>query len=80
MTKINLELQLKFLTQLENALAGAMDKYSEEGEDRRAELAYMQREVDRARRIVSGRLVEAPARKKHASSFREEEFPHTLHA
>ena len=56
MTKVNLKLQMKFLDQLEEALAEAMERYVDAGDAKLSELTYMQREVDRARRIVSSRM------------------------
>ncbi len=74
MTKVNLELQLKFLDQLEDALAEAMERYAEKGEARLSELTYMQQEVLRARRIVSDRIVdERPSRKSYTRDVEYQE-------
>ncbi|WND03311.1 hypothetical protein QGN29_02870 [Temperatibacter marinus] len=58
MSAVDLNLQLKFLNELEDALADALKRYSEETPEKVAELKYMKGEVDRARRIVSERMVE----------------------
>ncbi|RMB01520.1 hypothetical protein [Eilatimonas milleporae] len=58
---VNLELQLKFLSDLEEALADALTRYAEESPEKKAELEYMKREVDRARRIVADRMDSKPA-------------------
>ena len=74
MSNVNLDLQLKFLDQLEDALAEAMQRYADKGESKLSELAYMQREVDRARRIVASRQVDqkpAPRRYEKEEQYSE---------
>ncbi len=56
MSKINLELQLKFLSQLDAALNDALSRYVANGDDKVEELNYMREEVTRARKVVSCRL------------------------
>lgn len=56
MPTVNLELQMKFLKELEDALSDALGRYSDDGAEKLAELKYMQNEVLRARRIISERL------------------------
>ncbi len=56
MPTVNLELQLKFLNELDTALADALGRYSDESAEKLAELEYMQREVTRARRVINDRL------------------------
>ncbi|WCL54162.1 hypothetical protein [Gimibacter soli] len=58
MPTVNLELQLKFLNDLEAALADAMQRFSADGPEKLAELKFMQAEVDHARRIVAARILE----------------------
>lgn len=55
MPKVNLELQLKFLNELEDALMDALSQYAGEGAGKLAELKYMQREVERAKRVIAER-------------------------
>ncbi|TNE67530.1 MAG: hypothetical protein EP335_01100 [Alphaproteobacteria bacterium] len=55
MPNINLELQLKFLNELDDALKDALERYHDESDEKLAELKYMQREVTRARRIIAER-------------------------
>ncbi|WP_417458415.1 hypothetical protein [Kordiimonas sp.] len=81
MPTVNLELQLKFLNELDTALADALGRYSDESADKLAELEYMQREVTRARRVINDRLKvnadrEAPAVRKSRSAglFQEAAF------
>jgi len=65
MPTVNLELQMKFLQELEDALSDALGRYSDDGAEKLAELKYMQSEVLRARRIISERLAtgEKPVRR-----------------
>jgi hypothetical protein len=56
MPNVNLELQLKFLNELNEALDDALGRYSEEGPDKLAELKYMRQEVARARRVIAERM------------------------
>ncbi len=55
-TKVNLELQMKFLDQLHAAVSDALDRFADQNDDKLAELEYIDREVKRARRIVSTRM------------------------
>lgn len=77
MPSINLELQLKFLNELDEALKDALGRYSDEGAEKLAELEYMQREVLRARRIIAERVStegKEPARGRVAKSYKDEAF------
>jgi hypothetical protein len=56
MPTVNLELQMKFLRELDEALTDALGRYSDEGAEKLAELKYMKSEVHRAQRIISERL------------------------
>ena len=56
MSKTNLELQLKFLAQLDDALGDALSRYNTNGEEKVDELNYMREEVMRARKVVACRL------------------------
>ena len=56
MSAINLELQLKFLNDLEAALEDALVRYGSEEEAKLAELKLVRGEVDNARRVVAARL------------------------
>ena len=56
MSTINLELQLKFLAQLDDALGDALSRYNADGDDKVEELNYMREEVMRARKVVACRL------------------------
>jgi len=56
MPKVNLELQMKFLKELNEALEDALGRYASDGPDKLAELEYMKKEVVRARRIISERM------------------------
>lgn len=56
MSKINLELQLKFLSQLDAALGDALSRYDTKGDEKVEELNYMREEVTRARKVVACRL------------------------
>lgn len=56
MPDINLELQLKFLNELNEALTDALDRHKSEGPDKLAELNYMKQEVARARRVITDRM------------------------
>ena len=53
MPTVNLELQLKFLNELDSALADALGRYNDASPEKLAELEYMQREVTRARRVIN---------------------------
>ncbi|WP_262692993.1 hypothetical protein [Kordiimonas aestuarii] len=80
MPSVNLELQLKFLNELDTALAEALGRYTDEGAEKLAELEYMQREVTRARRVINDRLkvtdAEKPSRRapQKDEAFREAAF------
>ena len=56
MPTVNLELQMKFLAELDEALTDALGRYADDGADKLSELKYMKSEVTRARRIVAERL------------------------
>lgn len=56
MSKINLELQLKFLAQLDAALGDALTRHDKDNDDKVEELHYMREEVMRARKVVACRL------------------------
>ncbi|SDD42752.1 MULTISPECIES: hypothetical protein [Kordiimonas] len=56
MPTVNLELQMKFLTELNEALTDALDRYADEGADKLAELNYMKQEVARARLVIAERM------------------------
>lgn len=56
MPRVNLELQMKFLMELDEALKDALGRYEGEGEEKLAELEYMKKEVSRAQRIISDRI------------------------
>ena len=56
MSKINLELQLKFLSQLDDALGDALSRYNKNSDEKVEELNYMREEVTRARKVVACRL------------------------
>ncbi len=73
MPTVNLDLQLKFLAELETALADALACYAGEGAEKLAELQYMQREVQRAKRVIALRAEseEKPRRRYNAPEFQE---------
>jgi len=56
MPTVNLELQMKFLCELDEALTEALNRYADDGAEKLAELKYMKSEVTRAQRIISERL------------------------
>ena len=64
---VDLELQLKFLQQLEGALSDAMVKYEDADVSKKNELEYMKREVDRAQAVVANKIA---VTKKEESSFK----------
>lgn len=76
MPTVNLELQLKFLSELEEALSDALQKYAGDGAEKLAELKYMQREVERAKRVIAERQgeTEQPRHRYAAEGFREAAF------
>ena len=57
MSEVNLELQLKFLEDLDRALAEALVANAMDGDEKLEELRYMKQEVIRARDVVSRRIV-----------------------
>ncbi len=73
MPTVNLDLQLKFLNELETALADALGRYSGESDEKLAELTYMQKEVQRAKRVISERLEteEKPRRQYRETDYQE---------
>lgn len=67
MPTVNLELQMKFLKELDEALADALTRYGDDGEEKIAELKYMKNEVGRACRIIAERMGDA-AHQKHSAT------------
>ena len=61
MPPIDLELQMKFLKELDDALKDALSRYCDDTAEKRAELKYMKSEVLRAQRILKKRMTETPA-------------------
>lgn len=77
MPTVNLELQLKFLNELETALEDALTRYAGDGAEKLDELTYMQREVQRAKRVIAERKQsekELPRRQYEAEKFQEVAF------
>ncbi len=81
MPKVNLELQMKFLSELDEALKEALGRYADDGAEKLAELEYMKSEVTRARRIIASRMkgegrVSRPKRQSaiQADIYREAAF------
>lgn len=72
MPTVNLELQMKFLQELDEALTDALGRYSDDGAEKLAELKYMKSEVIRARRIISERLETSETPEPRASRYAEE--------
>lgn len=70
MPRVNLELQMKFLMELDEALKDALGRYEEEGAEKLAELEYMKKEVSRAQRIISERM-SREAKDGRQDSYRE---------
>lgn len=78
MPTVNLELQLKFLRELDEALTDALDRYCDEGVEKLAELKYMKSEVHRAQRIITERM-ETPKKDarqsvRYSEDYREAAF------
>lgn len=71
---VNLELQLKFLNELNDALADALGRYHDEGPEKLAELKYMQQEVARARRVIAERMDGDDNRASSRSRIRSDDF------
>lgn len=71
---VNLELQLKFLNELNDALADALGRYHDEGPEKLAELKYMQQEVARARRVIAERMDQDDKPARGRSRMHREEF------
>ncbi len=71
---VNLELQLKFLNELNDALADALGRYHDEGPEKLAELKYMQQEVARARRVIAERMDGDDNRASSRSRIRRDDF------
>ncbi|MBV1900239.1 MAG: hypothetical protein KUG56_01055 [Kordiimonadaceae bacterium] len=61
MPKVNLEIQMKFLTELDDALTDALGRYADDGAEKLAELEYMKKEVVRAQRIITERITDEDA-------------------
>ncbi|MEX0299136.1 MAG: hypothetical protein AB3N28_08690 [Kordiimonas sp.] len=74
MPKVNLELQMKFLAELDEALKDALGRYADDGADKLAELEYMKKEVVRAQRIISERMDREEAVTDRKSSYRDEAY------
>lgn len=76
MPKVNLDLQLKFLSELESALTDALGRYADESDEKLAELAYMQKEVRRAKRVISERIDsdDKPRRRYQPEGYQEVAF------
>lgn len=73
MPTVNLDLQLKFLIELETALEDALTRYSGEGAEKLAELTYMRKEVLRAKRVIAARKKsEAKPRRQYAAAEYQE--------
>ncbi|WP_374765067.1 hypothetical protein [Yunchengibacter salinarum] len=70
MAQVNLELQMKFLNELDEALSEARARYRDESAEKRAELDYMKQEVTRAKRLVHDRL-----HRDGASTAQSDELP-----
>ena len=66
MPKVNLEIQMKFLTELDEALTDALGRYADDGAEKLAELEYMKKEVVRAQRIITERITDEGAAKDAA--------------
>ncbi len=74
MPKVNLELQMKFLAELDEALKDALGRYADDGEDKLAELEYMKKEVVRAQRIISERMDREGKVGGRKSAYRDEAY------
>ncbi len=74
MPKVNLELQMKFLAELDEALKDALGRYADDGADKLAELEYMKKEVVRAQRIISERMDREDTVSSRKSSYRDETY------
>jgi len=72
MPTVNLELQMKFLRELDEALTDALSRYSDDGAEKLAELKYMKNEVIRARRIISERMEDGSSKGRRSSRFADE--------
>jgi len=72
MPTVNLELQMKFLRELDEALSDALGRYSDDGAEKLAELKYMKSEVVRARRIISERMQASDKSDRRSSGFASE--------
>lgn len=72
MPTVNLELQMKFLRELDEALSDALNRYSDDGAEKLAELKYMKSEVLRARRIISERMEANDKSDRRVSHFADD--------
>lgn len=72
MPTVNLELQMKFLKELDEALADALTRYGDDGEEKIAELKYMKSEVGRACRIIAERMTDKHDNRSAAVSYGQE--------
>lgn len=71
MASVNLDLQIRFLKDLERALDEALEKHAHVGDGKLSELTYMRREVERASKIVTSRATtenRKPRQTAHAGS------------
>ena len=75
MPTVDLDLQLKFLNELDEALKDALSRYSDDTPEKKAELKYMQSEVMRARRIVAERMTSDQVEQVTSKSRNFEEAP-----
>ncbi len=72
MPTVNLELQMKFLKELDEALTDALSRYNDDGEEKIAELKYMKNEVGRACRIIAERMSDTGREKRASVSYSHE--------
>ncbi|MCK0071125.1 hypothetical protein [Kordiimonas laminariae] len=72
MPTVNLELQMKFLKELDEALADALTRYGDDGEEKIAELKYMKSEVGRACRIIAERMTDTSDKRPAAVAYGHE--------
>lgn len=71
MPRVNLELQMKFLKELDDALNDALGRYEDDGAEKLAELEYMKKEVVRAQRIISERISSEDKDERRQPAYRE---------
>ncbi len=73
MPTVNLELQMKFLSELDDALGDALGRYSDDPDEKLAELEYMKCEIARARRIIANRMVAEPKHERKSMSLSQKD-------